>query len=121
MKDENKRVDRSKMTGRYEMVDARAIAGSWFLPQNILCYTTRIFLKMRERKTQRQSYDLQSMQAAVDAVRFMHLTPSAASNQYNIPRTTLRCQLQFETVKKGMGRKQDIPAEIEFSLVDHIF
>ncbi|KAJ8871576.1 hypothetical protein PR048_027902 [Dryococelus australis] len=71
---------------------------------------------MRERKRERQRWDLQSMQAAVDAVRFRHLTPSAASKQYNIPRTTLRCRLQFETVKKGMGRKQDIPPEIEASL-----
>ncbi|KAJ8882541.1 hypothetical protein PR048_014352 [Dryococelus australis] len=76
---------------------------------------------MRDRKTHHQSWDLQSMQAAVDVVRSRHLTPSAASKQYNIPRTTLRRQLQFETVKKGMARKQDIPPEIEASLVDHIF
>ncbi|KAJ8882261.1 hypothetical protein PR048_018749 [Dryococelus australis] len=76
---------------------------------------------MRERKRQCQSWGLQSMQAAVDAVRSRHLTTSAGSKQYNIPRTTLRLQLQFETVKKGMGRKQDIPSEIEASLVDHIF
>ncbi|KAJ8877908.1 hypothetical protein PR048_022367 [Dryococelus australis] len=42
-------------------------------------------------------------------------------HQYNIPRTTLKLQLQFETAKKGMGRKQDIPPEKEASLVDHIF
>ncbi|KAJ8882237.1 hypothetical protein PR048_018725 [Dryococelus australis] len=76
---------------------------------------------MRERKTQCQSWDLLNMQAAVDAVSSRHLTPSAVSNQYNIPRTTLRRQLQFETIKNGMGRKQDIPPEIEASLVDHIF
>ncbi|KAJ8878535.1 hypothetical protein PR048_019113 [Dryococelus australis] len=75
---------------------------------------------MRERKMQRQSWDLQSMQEAVDAVHSGHLTPSAASKQYNIPRTTLRRQLQFETVEKGMDRKQDISPEIEASLVDHI-
>ncbi|KAJ8873646.1 hypothetical protein PR048_024468 [Dryococelus australis] len=61
------------------------------------------------------------MQAAVDAVSSRHLTPSAASKRYNTPRKTSRRQLQFETVKKGMGKKQDIPPEIEAYLVDHIF
>ncbi|KAJ8885068.1 hypothetical protein PR048_011264 [Dryococelus australis] len=37
------------------------------------------------------------------------------------PGKTVRRQLQFQTVKKGMGRMQDIPPEIEASLVDHIF
>ncbi|KAJ8883286.1 hypothetical protein PR048_015129 [Dryococelus australis] len=75
---------------------------------------------MSERKTQRKSWDLQSMKAAVDAVRSRHLSPSAASKENNIPGTILRRHLQFETIKKGMGRKQDIPPEIEASLVDHI-
>ncbi|KAJ8885580.1 hypothetical protein PR048_011778 [Dryococelus australis] len=69
-----------------------------------------------EENMEHQSWDLQSMQAAVDAVRSRHLTPSTASDKYNIPRTTA-----VRNRKELNSRKQDIPPEIEAFLVDHIF
>ena len=60
------------------------------------------------------------MQEAVDSIRSGRLNPSEASKMYGVPRTTLRRQLQNDVVQKKMGRKQDIPPEIEKSLVNHI-
>jgi hypothetical protein len=73
---------------------------------------------MRPRTTQRPSWDSKAMQEAVDAVRAGNFTPSAT--HFGVPRTTLRTQLRYDALRKGMGRKQDIPPEIEQDLVHHI-
>ncbi|KAJ8896234.1 hypothetical protein PR048_001577 [Dryococelus australis] len=64
---------------------------------------------MRERKTQCQSWDLQGMQAAVDAVSSRHLTPSAASKGFDLTisevdtvayKLSLKEELKFYAFKK---------------------
>jgi transposase-like protein len=75
---------------------------------------------MRPRTTQRKSWDSKRMQEAVDAVGAAKFTPSSAARHFGVCKTTLRRQLRYDAVPKGIGRKQDIPPEIEQELVDHI-
>jgi hypothetical protein len=71
---------------------------------------------MRPRTTQGQSWDIKRMQEAVDAVGARKFTPSSEARHFGV-RRTLRRQLRYDAVPKGMDRKQDIPPETEQELI----
>jgi hypothetical protein len=67
---------------------------------------------MRPRTTQRQSWDRERTQGAVDAVGAGKITSPSAARHFGVSRTTLRRQMRYDAVCKGMGRKQDIAPEM---------
>jgi hypothetical protein len=60
---------------------------------------------MRQRTTQRQSWDSKRTQEAVDEVGAAKFTPSAPRH-FGVCRTKLRRHLRYDAVPKGMGRNR---------------